>query len=154
MLKREKCLNQHVRVDRRSAALDMSRFAPTHECALVDPHGQAASCDQPCVVLRPVPDSIDPFRLPTFAFVLAHLPAKYRESTQFLPKLTEAAPRPSRVNVTRRTDRHIYATTPQRCHLNRLTQAQTISANLHRISRFSVVFNSRVSERQVCLAYN
>src|ERR1700710_1876696 len=107
MLKREKCLNQHVRVDRRSAALDMSRFAPTHECALVDPHGQAASCDQPCVVLRPVPDSIDPFRLPTFAFVLAHLPAKYRESTQFLPKLTEAAPRPLRVNVTPCSDRFL-----------------------------------------------
>jgi hypothetical protein len=96
-----------VRVDLRPAALDSSRFAPTHEGALVDPHGQAASRDQPCVVLRPVPDSIDPFRLATLAFVLAHLPAKYRESTQFLPKLTEAAPRPLRVNVTPWSDRFL-----------------------------------------------
>src|ERR1700710_3263569 len=107
MLKREKCLNQHVRVDRRSAALDMSRFAPTHECALVDPHGQAASCDQPCVVLRPVPDSIDPLRLATLAFVLAHLPAKYRESTQFLHELTETISVLLRVKVKRRTHHQI-----------------------------------------------
>src|ERR1700712_1961252 len=112
MLKREQCLNQHVRVDLRPAALDMSPFPSTHGCAFVDPHGQAASCDQPCVVLRPVPDSIDPFRLATLAFVLAHLPAKYRESTQFLHELTEAAPGLLRVNVTRRTDHQIYATTP------------------------------------------
>lgn len=87
--------------------MGFARFATTHECALVDPHGQAASCDQPCVVLGPVPDSIDPFRLAALAFVLAHLPAKYRESTQFLPKLTEAASRPLRANVTPRSDRFL-----------------------------------------------
>src|SRR5471032_3439463 len=99
VIEREHGLNHWVGVDLRPAALDRSRLAPARECALVDPHGQAASCDQPCVVLRPVPDSIDPFRLATLAFVLAHLPAKYRESTQFRQELTAQAPRPLRVNV-------------------------------------------------------
>jgi hypothetical protein len=96
MLKREYGVNHSVRVDLRPAALAMSRFAPTRECPLVDPHGRAALCDQPSVVLRPVPDSIDASRFAALAFVLAHLPAKYRESAHFLPKLTEAAPRPLR----------------------------------------------------------
>src|SRR4051794_2814702 len=107
MVEREHGLNHWVGVNLRPAALDRSRLAPARECALVDPHGQAASCDQPCVVLRPVPDSIDAFRLAALAFVLAHLPAKYRESTQFLCELTEAVPRPLRVNVTPCSDRFL-----------------------------------------------
>ncbi|OXC79284.1 hypothetical protein BSU04_07690 [Caballeronia sordidicola] len=99
VLKRKHGLNHGVRVDLRPTAFDRPRFAPSHECAFVNPHSQAASCDQPRVVLRPVPDSINAFRPEALAFVLAHLPAKYRESTQFLIELTEAVPRPLRVNV-------------------------------------------------------
>jgi hypothetical protein len=41
-----------------------------------------------------------------------HLPAKYRESTQFHKELTEVLPRPLRVKVTPPRDNRINATTP------------------------------------------
>ncbi|MNT59926.1 hypothetical protein D3C72_1974730 [compost metagenome] len=73
LLESEQHLNRRVRVGTRPTTLWRPRLGRRLQYAFVDPHRHVASRDQACVVLRPVPDAVDPLGLTRLVFVLAHL---------------------------------------------------------------------------------
>ncbi len=76
LLEPKQHLNRCVRVDVRPPPPGRCALGRRAQYAFVNPHRHVASRNQASVVARPVPDTIDTFRLASLVFVLAHLLGK------------------------------------------------------------------------------